>query len=211
METVSHWTPADLRRFVVNKILTDPGAFPKTASASSSSSPDVPIGGMIDYGGSGDPSDSSWLLCDGRAIKRSEYGPLYSVIGTTYGSGDGSTTFNLPDFRGRTAVGPDNMGTSQGAASRVTSSNTMGATGGEQSHLLTAAESGLKDHTHYSSGGTGASAANTTDTVARHAGGADYSLFTNVVNGVVGSNQNASSAHNNMQPYQVANKIIRVK
>jgi microcystin-dependent protein len=46
-----------------------------------------------------------WLACDGSAVSRSTYSDLYGVIGTTYGAGDGSTTFNLPDLRGRVVVG----------------------------------------------------------------------------------------------------------
>lgn len=52
----------------------------------------------------GAPS-AGWLLCDGTAVSRSTYAQLYTAIGTAYGAGDGATTFNLPDFRGRSIVG----------------------------------------------------------------------------------------------------------
>lgn len=63
----------------------------------------VPIGAIQSYGGNVAPS--GWLICDGRAISRTEYSELFYVIGTTYGSGDGSTTFNIPDLRGRVITG----------------------------------------------------------------------------------------------------------
>ena len=68
----------------------------------------VPTGTVLAFAGSSAPS--GFLLCDGRAVSRTTYTSLFSVIGTTYGSGDGSTTFNLPDMRGRVAVGSDAKG-----------------------------------------------------------------------------------------------------
>jgi microcystin-dependent protein len=50
---------------------------------------------------------TGWLLCNGDAVSRSTYADLFAVIGTTYGSGNGSTTFNVPDFRGRVPAGVD--------------------------------------------------------------------------------------------------------
>jgi len=76
----------------------------------------LPAGSLIDYAGTVEPS--GWLLCDGRAVSRTAYASLFSALGTSYGVGDGSTTFNIPDFRGRFARYMDNMGTAQGAASR---------------------------------------------------------------------------------------------
>ena len=74
----------------------------------------VPTGTVLAFAGSSAPS--GFLLCDGRAVSRTTYTSLFSVIGTTYGSGDGSTTFNLPDMRGRVAVGSDaNLGAKAGA------------------------------------------------------------------------------------------------
>lgn len=62
-----------------------------------------PIGTIAMFGGSTAPT--KWVLCDGRAISRTEYAKLFQIIGTTYGSGDGSNTFNVPDMRDRFAVG----------------------------------------------------------------------------------------------------------
>lgn len=63
----------------------------------------IPAGVILPYGGSEDPA--GWLRCDGRAVSRSEYSRLFAVIGTTFGAGDGSTTFNLPNSANRTLVG----------------------------------------------------------------------------------------------------------
>ncbi len=67
--------------------------------------PVMPVGCVIPFAGAAAPT--GWLLCQGQAISRTTYAQLFSVIGTTYGSGDGKTTFNLPDMRGRVAVGSD--------------------------------------------------------------------------------------------------------
>lgn len=63
----------------------------------------TPPGVVLGYGGAAAPD--GWLLCDGAAVSRSTYAALFAVLGATYGPGNGSTTFNVPDFRGRTAVG----------------------------------------------------------------------------------------------------------
>ena len=59
--------------------------------------PVMPVGCVIPFAGAAAPT--GWLLCQGQAVSRTTYAQLFSVIGTTYGSGDGSTTFNLPDMR----------------------------------------------------------------------------------------------------------------
>lgn len=63
----------------------------------------IPTGTVSQFAGSSAPT--GWLICDGSAISRTTYSTLFAVIGTAYGSGDGSTTFNLPDLRGRVPVG----------------------------------------------------------------------------------------------------------
>jgi len=63
----------------------------------------IPAGAMMDFAGSSAPS--GFLLCNGAAISRTAYAKLFAVIGTTFGAGDGSTTFNIPDARNRTRVG----------------------------------------------------------------------------------------------------------
>jgi microcystin-dependent protein len=99
----------------------------------------VPIGVLLDFGGSTAPN-SSFVLAYGQAISRSTYSALFSMFGTTFGTGDGSTTFNIPDLRGRVVAGRDDMGGS--AASRLTSSyfggtaTNVGAVGGAESKTL---------------------------------------------------------------------------
>ena len=90
---------------------------------------------------------TNWLLCDGTAVSRSTYALLFAVIGTTYGAGNGTTTFNVPDVRGRTVIMVD------GAAARVTSASldganadTLGGVGGLETHVLLTAE--IPAHTH---------------------------------------------------------------
>jgi len=62
----------------------------------------VPVGSVMPFAGATAPT--GWLLCDGSAVSRTTYAQLFQVIGTTYGAGDGATTFNLPDMRGRVPV-----------------------------------------------------------------------------------------------------------
>lgn len=78
---------------------------------------DAPVGAILPYGGSAAPS--GWLLCDGSAVNRVTYMGLFDIIGTAYGAGDGSTTFNLPDGRDRAFFGDGttlNRGGTGGAA-----------------------------------------------------------------------------------------------
>src|SRR5689334_21938639 len=76
----------------------------------------MPVGGVAPYAGSTAPT--GWLFCFGQNVSRTTYASLFAAIGTTFGAGDGSTTFSLPDLRGRTPFGKDNMGGT--AANRVT-------------------------------------------------------------------------------------------
>jgi microcystin-dependent protein len=158
---------------------------------------DQPLGAIIDYAGSNAPAN--WLLCYGQLISRTTYSDLFSAIGTTYGVGDGSTTFALPDLRGRVTAGKDNMGGT--AASRLTSSvagTTLGAVGGEQAHQLSLAE--LASHSHnvpYHSS-TSSSAAD-----------GFSSLGVGPTNGVSSYNSGGDQAHNNVQPTIIMNKIIK--
>ena len=102
--------------------------------------PLVPVGTVMAFAGASAPE--GWLLCDGRStgILRTTYANLFAVIGTTYGAGDESTTFNLPDAMGRTIIGA-------GAGSGLTS-RTIAAEGGAESVTLTGAQSGTSAHGH---------------------------------------------------------------
>lgn len=129
------------------------GAFDKANSANvvavsafNAANTGTPAGVIMPYAGSSEPS--GWLFCSGNAVSRTTYSGLFSAIGTTYGPGDNSTTFNLPDLRGRVIAGRDDMGGT--AALRVTNSGsnansgiagtTLGANGGTQTHILTTAQ-----------------------------------------------------------------------
>lgn len=91
----------------------------------------VPAGIVMSFAGSDAPE--GWLLCDGSAVSRTDYADLFTVIGTTYGSGDGETTFNLPNLSGRVAIG-------------VSNSHALGTTGGEET--VTLSETELPEHSH---------------------------------------------------------------
>jgi microcystin-dependent protein len=164
----------------------------------------APAGAIEAYAGSTAPT--GWLLSFGQAVSRTTYANLFAVISTTYGSGDGSTTFNLPDMRGRAVAGVDNMGGT--AASRLTStvltaSNTLGATGGTQTHTLTAAQSGVPAHSHPISV---ANVSNFTGIIGStgHGGTVTYTASTDN-----NTAANASSAHPITQPTIVLNYIIK--
>mgnify|MGYP006921424268 CR=1 FL=1 len=163
----------------------------------------IPAGAISDYAGTTAPT--GWLLCDGSAVNRTTYAELFSVIGTSFGAGNGSTTFNVPDFRGRVGVGLDNLGGTD--AGRLDVTNTLGGNGGTQNHLLTANESGVQPHQHSFTQKLGGSIS----TVAATAGG--YVVGNaNTEGGTTASNdaKNAINAHNNMQPYLLVGKIIKI-
>lgn len=109
----------------------------------------TPAGAIIAYAGTAAPT--GWLLCDGSAVSRTTYAALFAVLSTTYGAGDGSSTFNLPDLRGRVIAGQDDMGGS--SANRLTGlsggvdGDTLGATGGDEKHTLASSEIPAHNHT----------------------------------------------------------------
>jgi len=116
--------------------------------SSGSASANVPVGSIISYGSTAVPA--GWLACDGSAVSRTAYADLFSVIGTTYGAGDGSTTFNLPDTRGIFLRGAGTHGTGAYDATlgefqtdqfkahnhMVDPPNTVSTTNGAHSHLV---------------------------------------------------------------------------
>jgi microcystin-dependent protein len=173
----------------------------------------IPSGAVFPYAGITVPS--GYLFCYGQAISRSTYSDLFSAIGTTYGSGDFTTTFNLPDLRGRVVAGQDDMGGS--SANRLTGASggvngdTLGAAGGDEGHQLTEAE--LAAHTH-----SAGSYQTTIPTFANEEGseqvlqrntGVNQAAFTSYAltgsSGSTGSN----AEHNNVQPTFILNYIIK--
>lgn len=100
----------------------------------SNGTPLVPIGTILDFAAATAPT--GYLVCDGSAVSRTTYAALFAVIGTTWGSGNGSTTFNVPDFRGRTAIG---SGTGTGGNATA---HALGSKGGDEA---------LQAHSHNAS------------------------------------------------------------
>lgn len=168
-----------------------------------------PAGAIIPFGGSSAPS--GWLLCAGQAVSRTTYANLYSIIGTTYGAGDGSTTFNLPDLRGRVAAGKDDMNGS--AANRITSATsgitgtTLGAAGGDQrlhNHNHGITDPGHNHGLYMISGGGGAFAPNYSMGTATTA----YAATVPNTTGITINNNTHGGGSQNVQPTMMLNYII---
>jgi microcystin-dependent protein len=102
----------------------------------------IPTGTINDFAGAAAPT--GWLVCNGQAASRTAFAALFAVIGTTYGAGDGTTTFLVPDLRGRVRAGVDPT------ALRLTGFAALGVTGGMEAVALTIAQ--LAAHTHGDAG-----------------------------------------------------------
>lgn len=101
-------------------------------------------GVVLEYDGLVPPA--GWLFCAGQIVQISQYPKLYAVLGTRYG-GNGTTTFGIPDRRGRVSAGADNMGgAAAGRLSTQIAGTTLGAVGGFETHVLTAAEMPVHAH-----------------------------------------------------------------
>lgn len=113
-------------------------------------------GMVVPYAGLESKVPTGWLFCNGQAVSRTTYSALFGVVSTTYGAGDGSTTFNVPDLRGRIPFGKAaNSGSSSplsGATFTSGNFHTLASSGGSENHLLTGAQTAVKDHTHTASG-----------------------------------------------------------
>lgn len=195
--------------------------------------PTTPAGVFYPFAGTSLPAGYLW--CDGAAVSRTTYAALFAAIGTAYGSGNGSTTFNVPDLGGRVPVGYD---------SGDSDFNANGKTGGAKTHTLTVSE--MPSHNH--GGTTGSGGAGTTGgsgTLTTNNTTPDYRWYPSTGAGNHGaiagagsataaaipngshnhsipshthsipnhthtiSSQGGGSAHNNMQPYVVARYIIK--
>lgn len=174
----------------------------------------IPLGGIIDYSGSSAPN-SNFVLPFGQAISRTTYSALfaiYNAVSLPYGSGDGSTTFNVPDCRGSVIAALDNMGGS--ARGVLTTATSLGVFGGEQNHLLSVGEMPSHSHTATDSGHT-----HTVGISATIFGGTGPGSLTNnsgSINTGTGfanisvTNTGGGGVHNNVQPTLVLSKILRV-
>lgn len=197
-----------------------------SGSLSLSNGQTVPAGTVLPFAGSSAPA--GYLLAYGQAVSRTTYAALFAVIGTTYGAGDGSTTFNLPDLRGRTIAGADDMGGS--AASRLTStyfgtSAVLAAVGGSQSHTLTQAELSVNlgtatsvvtdpGHTHVEWGVGGAGGQN--HVVVNSGAGSEAATLSTTGSSTTGvtvattiTNASGGNAHAIVPPTIITNYIIK--
>jgi microcystin-dependent protein len=150
----------------------------------------LPPGALMPFAGATAPS--GFLLCDGSAVSRSDYSRLFAAIGTTFGSGNGTSTFNLPDLRGRVPVGVD------GAAGRMSDNDALGQSGGQERVTLTTQQ--IPAHTHTYQRGKA-------DAPAGAGGGGAFADWSqeSAVTGSAGGGQ----PHENRQPYLVVNYIIK--
>lgn len=149
-----------------------------------------PTGSIIIFAGTTAPT--GWLLCDGSAVMRTRYSVLFGVIGTTFGAGDTTTTFNVPDLRQKTIVG---VGTN------TTNNYALGGTGGEENHTLTVNE--IPAHTHTVS-------APVTQNGSNFTGGGGVSSIQPGDSPLTTTPTGGGAAHNNMPPYMALNYIIKI-
>jgi microcystin-dependent protein len=185
----------------------------------------VPLGGMLEYTGTTAPN-SAFVFPFGQAISRTTYAAYFALVGTAYGAGDGTTTFNVIDKRGRVSAGKDDMGGS--AAGRLGSVSTdsgtitgatLGSSGGSATHVLTTGEmpthnhaNSLNDPGHLHSIPT-ASAAGTPTTAVASGNGAVAIPETNVsTTGMTITNASAGGggAHSLLQPTIIVNYLLRI-
>jgi microcystin-dependent protein len=158
----------------------------------------TPAGAVIPFAGTSAPT--GWLLCFGQAVSRTTYAALFAITSTTYGVGDGSTTFNLPDLRGRVVAGEDDMGGT--SANRLTNQSgglngdVLGAVGGAETHTLVTAE--LAAHTHTINGASGSGSTNT-----------NLDAASSNTRSEATSSTGSGTAHNNVQPTIILNYIIK--
>lgn len=170
----------------------------------------MPVGTIQMFAATSAPTN--WMICNGQAISRTTYSALYSLIGTTYGTGDGSTTFNLPNFQGKGPMGymPGN-----------TKFDTMGETGGEETHTQTQAELATHTHTQNAHGHSANPLDGNTSPYGGGVAGGFYFGATSVshpgyqavtVNSTTATNNNTGSSTpmNVLDPYLTVQFIIKV-
>lgn len=151
----------------------------------------LPIGSIIPFGGTEAPI--GWLICDGSGLNRETYKELFAAIGTNFGT-DGPGNFYIPDLRGKVVVGQN---------ASETEFSTLGKTGGEKTHTLTVAE--LATHKHFLFNGNYNYKSGVSPKANSVCLGAFDANSVSVTTNEAGGNQ----PHNNLQPYQVTNYIIK--
>jgi len=197
--------PAVVAVGTAGQVLTSGGAGVAPTFEAAAGGGGVEVGSITAYGGSSAPS--GYVLCDGTAYSRTvTYDTLFGVISDAYGVGDGSTTFNVPDLRGRVPLGKDDMGGSSADRVTGTQADNIGEGSGAETHALSIAELASHDHSFkYKAGSTG-TLTNTTYPAATSMGGNPDGPSTNTV--IIGDT-GSGTAHNNMSPYQTVNYIIK--
>lgn len=170
----------------------------------------VPSGAVMPFAGASAPN--GWLMCAGQAVSRTGYFSLYSLLGTTYGAGDGSTTFNVPDLRGRAVFGIDNMGGTD--IGRLSAANTLGGNGGAQtktattgSYTLTVAD--IPAHTHDVNATYGPTANAAGGTAMVYDAGTTGSRVVSKSIGGGGGHSHAITNLDVMPPFMLLNYIIK--
>ena len=188
------------------KFLTTDGS--NTAWAATSAGAAVPTGAILDFGGTAAPA--GYVLCDGTTYDGTNptYTALWGVIGNNYG-GTAQNNFKVPDFRGRSGIG---TGAGAGLSSR-----SIGGSGGEETHVLSVGEMPTHAHTLTDPShshalptfGTGGGGGNNENIPSANGDGAQESTLASGT-GITMANSGSSSAHQNMHPYLVATKIIKL-
>lgn len=177
----------------------------------------MPTGVIMPFAGTVAPS--GYLLCYGQAVSRTMYAALFGVISTTFGSGDGATTFNLPDLRGRVIAGKDNMGgVAAGVLTAPLDGTGLGNKGGAQTITLTPNQLPKHSHKMFTTG-TGSNGAASADPDQPVQGGwvtsgsnyQQYIMIKGIGTQTVGNTgiSGNDEGHNNIQPTIVLNYIIR--
>ncbi|WKA30721.1 phage tail protein [Bradyrhizobium roseum] len=180
----------------------------------------VPLAAGIDYWGPTTPN-SAFAFPTGQAISRTAYGALFALIGTTYGTGDGSTTFNLPDKTGRVSAMRESSAVRLTSSHFGENSSSLGAVGGSEGHTLTAAQ--LASHSHANTltdpghahlsnfvlgGSTGGAGTGTAVNISSSTAGNIFSSTTGIA--ITNASAGNGNPHNNVQPTIVCNYIIRI-